>query len=86
MTRGSLVGVKGKARILRELLASETFAQEVSRLMVQPLDSKDAEVLPILADTNVSVSARGSPGGGERDCLLEERRERAGRGRGLRRG
>jgi len=56
MTRGSLVGVKGKARILRELLASETFAQEVPRLRVQLLDSKYAEVLPILADTNVSVS------------------------------
>ena len=56
MTRGSLVGMKGKARILRELLVH--FVQEVPRLRVQLLDSK----------------------------VLEERRERAGRGGGLVRG
>lgn len=48
MKASQLRGVKGKARILRELLCSETFASEAKGLGVQVLDSKYSHVLPCL--------------------------------------
>ncbi|QDZ22181.1 structure-specific endonuclease [Chloropicon primus] len=54
--RTALTGMKGKVRILNELLCSEAFASEAPNLRVQVLDSKHSDVLPCLSQTRVPVS------------------------------